>query len=76
MPLMVWGSQDDPVITAPALYGWANYFKSTDKMWRSVTGGHFFHHVHSELVSYQIQSFWQKLEPMLTFDRVVQPELN
>ena len=76
MPLMICGSQDDPVITSPALYGWANYFKSTDKIWHSSTGGHFFHHVHFELVSHQIQSFWQKIEPKLTFHQVVRSELN
>jgi pimeloyl-ACP methyl ester carboxylesterase len=76
MPLMVCGSQDDPVVTSPALYGWNNYFKPADKIWQISTGGHFFHHVHFELVSYRIQCFWQKLEPQLAFYQFVETELN
>jgi pimeloyl-ACP methyl ester carboxylesterase len=63
MPLMICGAQDDRVITSPAFYGWSSYFKSSDRIWHIPTGGHFFHHFHSELVSYQIQQFWQKSEP-------------
>ncbi|AFY93368.1 alpha/beta hydrolase [Chamaesiphon minutus] len=76
MPLLVCGSQDDPAIASPALYGWTTYFKSTDEIWRSSTGGHFFHHIHFELLSYRIQCFWQKVEPTMALDRFVQMELN
>jgi pimeloyl-ACP methyl ester carboxylesterase len=76
MPLMICGSQNDSVITSPALYGWNSYFKSSDRIWRSATGGHFFHHFHSELVSYQIQQFWQKLEPKLGLHQLARMELN
>jgi pimeloyl-ACP methyl ester carboxylesterase len=76
MPMMICGSQDDPVITSSALYGWSSYFKSVDTIWRSATGGHFFHHFHSELVSYQIQNFWQKLEPQLALSQLVHAEFN
>ena len=73
MPLLICASQDDPVITSSTIYGWHSYFKSLDTIWRSSTGGHFFHHFHPELVSYQIEHFWQKLEPKLVlhqFDSV------
>jgi pimeloyl-ACP methyl ester carboxylesterase len=76
MPMMICGSQDDPVISSPALYGWTSYFKSIDTIWRSSTGGHFFHHFHSELVSYQIQQFWQELEPELALYQLVRAEFN
>jgi pimeloyl-ACP methyl ester carboxylesterase len=76
MPLMICGSQDDPFVTAPALSDWTHYFKSTDEIWRIPTGGHFFHHVHFELVSDRIQCFWQKLESDLILDPVVESELN
>jgi pimeloyl-ACP methyl ester carboxylesterase len=76
MPLMVCASQDDPVITASALYGWNNYLKSSDTIWRSSTGGHFFHHYHAELTSYQIQQFWGKLEPELALYQLAHAELN
>ncbi len=64
MPLMVCGSEDDPVITESALFGWRSYFKSGDIIWRSPEGGHLFHHFNSELLGYQIQKFWQQIEPM------------
>lgn len=76
MPMMICGGQDDPVITSSLLYGWANYFKSVDTIWCAATGGHFFHHFHSELVSYQIQHFWQKLEPKLSFHQLASAEFN
>jgi pimeloyl-ACP methyl ester carboxylesterase len=76
MPLMVCGSQDDPVITSSALYGWNSYLKSIDTIWRSSTGGHFFHHFHSELVSYQIQQFWQKVEPGVLQHQLARAEFN
>ena len=76
MPVMICGSQDDPVISAPALYGWTSYFKSIDTIWRSSTGGHFFHHFHSELVSYQIQQFWQKLDPERVLYQLANAEFN
>jgi pimeloyl-ACP methyl ester carboxylesterase len=76
MPLMICGSQDDRVITSSALDGWNSYFKSSDRIWRATTGGHFFHHFHSELVSYQIQQFWQKLEPKLELYQLARMEFN
>jgi pimeloyl-ACP methyl ester carboxylesterase len=76
MPLMICGSQDDPVISSPALYGWTSHFKSTDKIWHSSIGGHFFHHFHPELVSCQIQDFWKKLEPELSSNRLTYVEFN
>jgi pimeloyl-ACP methyl ester carboxylesterase len=76
MPLMICGSQDDPVITSSALHGWNSYLKSSDTIWHSKTGGHFFHHFHAELTSYQIQQFWQKLEPELGLYQLAHVELN
>ena len=76
MPLMICGSQDDPVVTASALYGWTNYFKSSDVIWRSAEGGHFFHHFHAELVSHKIERFWQQLEPDLAMNQFASAEFN
>lgn len=76
MPLMICGSQNDPVISSSALYGWNSYLKSIDIIWCSSTGGHFFHHFHSELVSYQIQQFWQKLEPRIVLPQLARAEFN
>jgi pimeloyl-ACP methyl ester carboxylesterase len=76
MPLMICGSQDDPVISSHALSGWHSYLKLEDTLWRSATGGHFFHHFHSELVSCQIQQFWQELRPELSSLQFAYMELN
>ncbi len=76
MPLMICGSQDDPVISLTTLYGWNSYLKSSDKIWRSATGRHFFHHFRSELVGYEIQQFWQKLEPELVLQQIAHAEFN
>jgi pimeloyl-ACP methyl ester carboxylesterase len=76
MPLMVCGSQDDPTIDLPTLYGWNSYLKSVDTIWQLTTGGHFFHHFYSDLTSYHIQQFWQKLEPELKFYQLVRAEFN
>jgi surfactin synthase thioesterase subunit len=75
MPLMVCGSQDDPVIGSPNS-GWSNYLKPADATLISPNGGHFFHHFYSELVSDQIQQFWQKLEPSLVSQQLAWTELN
>jgi pimeloyl-ACP methyl ester carboxylesterase len=76
MPLMICGCQNDPVISSPALYGWTSHFKSGDKIWRSSTGGHFFHHFHAELVSDRIQHFWQQLTPELAGCQLARAEFN
>ena len=76
MPLMVCGSQDDPVVSTAALSSWHNYLKSADTIWGVATGGHFFHHFHPELVSCQIQQFWHKLDPAVAVHQLTALELN
>lgn len=76
MPLMICACQSDPVIKSSASSKWINYFKPVDEIWRVSTGGHFFHHIHSELVSYHVQNFWQKLEPKIAFHQPIKVELN
>ena len=76
MPLMLCNSQDDPVITPPDVAGWTNYLKSTDVSWHSPTGGHFFHHFHHQLVSHQIQNFWQRLDSKLALYQLDRVDLD
>ncbi len=76
MPLMICGSEDDPVITESALFSWRSYFKSGDIIWRSPEGGHLFHHFNSELLGYHIQKFWQQIEPMALSSRSIHLELK
>ncbi|PSB56483.1 alpha/beta fold hydrolase [Chamaesiphon polymorphus] len=76
MPVMIGGAHDDLAITSPALYGWTSYFKAEDKIWQIPVGGHFFHHFHPDLVGYQIQQFWQKLEPEIILCQLTGAEFN
>lgn len=76
MPLMICGSQDDPVVSSLALSSWHSYLKQEDKLWHSATGGHFFHHFHAELTSHQIQQFWRKLKPEMFSSKFACTELN
>jgi pimeloyl-ACP methyl ester carboxylesterase len=76
MPLMICASHDDPVISSTALSGWSSYLKPTDLIYSTNTGKHFFHHFHPELVSHQIQQFWQKLPPTPTTYQLASMELN
>ncbi|WP_309731159.1 alpha/beta hydrolase [Chamaesiphon sp. OTE_75_metabat_556] len=76
MPLMICASQDDPVISLTTLSGWHSYLKSTDTIYRVTTGSHFFHHFYPELVSCQIQQFWQKLSPSSGLYQLASVEFN
>ena len=76
MPLLICGSQNDPVITESSLSDWRHYLKSSDSIWKSTEGGHFFHHFHPELVSNKIESFWQQLETGLGINQLISVELN
>lgn len=76
MPMAIFNSQSDPIITSHPACGWNNYLKSADKIWCIPTGGHFFHHVHSELVNDRIQDFWRKLVPDIARCELVKGELN
>ncbi|WP_310489339.1 alpha/beta hydrolase [Chamaesiphon sp. VAR_69_metabat_338] len=76
MPLMICASQDDPVVSSTALSGWNSYLKSTDTIYCTATGKHFFHHFHPELVSHQIQQFWQKLSPESALYQLTNVECN
>lgn len=58
-PLMVCGSQTDPVVHPPALLKWQNWMKPTDRLWECPTGRHFFHYFHPQQVADQVLKFWQ-----------------
>jgi pimeloyl-ACP methyl ester carboxylesterase len=62
-PLMVCGSQTDPVIHAPALHEWHYWLKPEDKLWECSAGYHFFHYYHPRQVGEKILQFWQENFP-------------
>jgi pimeloyl-ACP methyl ester carboxylesterase len=76
MPLMICGSQDDPIINTSILNDWTTYFKPVDVVWQSATGGHFFHHFEARLVSDRIQKFWQQLEQQLVIQQLAHAKFN
>lgn len=67
MPMMVCGSNNDPIVDPPALQDWLKYFKPEDNLWECPQGHHFFHYFYPQEVGQQILSFWQlyHLQPML-----------
>jgi pimeloyl-ACP methyl ester carboxylesterase len=67
MPMMVCGSQNDPIVDPPALQNWLKYFKPEDHLWEHPKGYHFFHYFYPQEVGEQILSFCQlyHLQPML-----------
>lgn len=65
VPLMVCGSQTDPVVHPPVLHEWLTWLKPEDKIWECPAGYHFFHHFYPQLVGKQILHFWQLHHPQL-----------
>lgn len=60
MPMMICGSQNDPVVDPNALNDWLNWFKPEDNIWEYPKGYHFFHYFYPQQVGEQIVSFWQR----------------
>ncbi|WP_299407317.1 alpha/beta hydrolase [Acaryochloris sp. IP29b_bin.148] len=58
-PLLVCGSQNDPVVDSQALNEWQSWMKDCDRIWQCAEGHHFFHCFYPQLVAEQILDFWQ-----------------
>lgn len=79
VPLLVCGSESDPVVPSNLLQGWQLWFKESDRLWQCPDGGYFFHYFYPQQVATQITQFWDlrvsgngKLPP-LTFGDPVFP---
>ncbi|MGK7957292.1 MAG: alpha/beta fold hydrolase [Crocosphaera sp.] len=72
VPLFIGGSRDDLVISTYQLNAWKPWLKSGDVLWECSQGRHFFHHLHSELVSEKITQFWQSLDKIKVDSTMVQ----
>lgn len=59
MPLLVCGSESDPVVDSQALQEWQPWLKACDRIWQYPEGPHFFHCYHPQAVAAQILDFWQ-----------------
>jgi pimeloyl-ACP methyl ester carboxylesterase len=62
-PLLVCGSQDDPVITPERLSHWQLWMKPDDRYWQCPGGRHFFHYFYTRQVSRTMVQFWQQITP-------------
>ncbi len=58
-PLLVCGSQADPIVTPPILHDWWSYLKPQDDLWQCPEGRHFFHYDQPDWVAAMITEFWQ-----------------
>lgn len=59
VPLLVCGSENDPVVDSRALEEWQPWLKGSDRLWQCTNGHHFFHCFHPQPVAEQILDFWQ-----------------
>lgn len=60
MPLLVCGSQSDPIVHSPILREWLEWFKPDDRLWECPDGHHFFHYAYATEVAKQLLNFWQQ----------------
>ncbi len=72
VPLLVCGGAIDIVVDPQQFQGWQQYFKPGDRLWLCPQAGHFFQFSHPELLSQQIQDFWQT-QPAATVPIQVEP---
>jgi pimeloyl-ACP methyl ester carboxylesterase len=61
-PLLVCGSETDPIVSPEMLCKWQSYLKPSDAIWMYPKGRHFFHYFYPQAVSDRIQAFWQASE--------------
>jgi pimeloyl-ACP methyl ester carboxylesterase len=61
VPMLVCGSEDDPIVDPVSLERWRNELKPGDQIWSCPGGRHFFHHSFPSLVNLKIMDFWQEL---------------
>jgi surfactin synthase thioesterase subunit len=59
-PLMICGSQNDPIVDPVSWQKWSAWIKPEDRMWQCPAGRHFFHYFYSQPVAEQILEFWQE----------------
>ncbi|GFE71495.1 alpha/beta fold hydrolase [Chroococcus sp. FPU101] len=63
VPLMIYGSNDDPIVDVDALQSWNTWLKEGDCLLTCREGRHFFHFFQAPQVGSQILKFWQSIHP-------------
>lgn len=61
MPMLVCGSQTDPIVHPTAIEDWQCFLKSSDRLWQCDQGHHFFHYFHADRVGAEVLNFHQSL---------------
>lgn len=69
VPLLICGSENDPVVDSQALQAWDRWLKGGDRIWQCQDGHHFFHCFYPQLVAAQVLDFWQN-ESLSSFPTV------
>lgn len=62
MPMMVCGSQTDPIVHPSALHEWADWLKPEDLLWECPEGRHFFHYFYPQQIGDLLWRFWKPLD--------------
>lgn len=74
VPLMIYGSKDDPIVDADALQGWQTWLKAEDCLLTCPEGRHFFHFFQASQVGDQILNFWQFHPKSLSLSQTYQKD--
>ena len=61
MPMLICGSQNDPIADPGAIEDWHCFLKSSDRIRQCDQGHHFFHYFHADRVAAEVLSFYQSL---------------
>lgn len=59
VPLLICGSQNDPVVDPVVQERWRGWLKPEDRLWNCPDGRHFFHYYYPQTVAAQVVQFWQ-----------------
>ncbi|MDI9640543.1 alpha/beta fold hydrolase [Geitlerinema calcuttense] len=59
VPLLVCGSQNDPIVDSQQIVGWKSHLKKSDRIWLAPQGYHFFHYFYPQEVGRVILQFWK-----------------
>ncbi len=71
-PLMICGSESDPVVSPLGLYEWHQWLKPGDRLIEFADGHHFFHTFYPEQVGAELLEFWQATDVQQKSDETAQ----
>ena len=72
-PLLVCGSETDPIVDPKMLEGWRFWLKPEDRLRQFPEGHHFFHLTHPQQVGKVLLDFWQTVSAGADDAQVLHP---